>query len=434
MLLATRQMPPFSRRHRPAAGREGSPRPDAADGRAAMLDPVSKPPPVVDIVIPVYNEEADLGSSVRKLRAYLDRDFPFETRITIADNGSTDRTWLVATQLEREVGGVRAIHLEQNCRGRALRAAWLASDAEVVAYMDVDLSTGLEALLPLVAPLLSGHSEIAIGSRLLPGSRVVRGLKREVISRTYNLILRTVIRARFRDAQCGFKAARTDIVRQLLPLVEDEAWFFDTELLILAQRAGLRIHEVPVDWVDDPDSRVDIVATATADLQGVWRLLRSRRRVELAGVGKPAGRSIRDQIRSFVTIGVVSTIAYIALYDALRPVAPAGVANAIALVATAIGNTAANRRLTFRVSGRVSLLRDQAAGLAALVLALSITTGAVGLLERIAPNPGRVAELIVLAAANGLATVTRFVLLRSWISAAQPSNPIAYDQLEGSPS
>jgi putative flippase GtrA len=431
MLLAARQLPPPIRDHRPAADREGSPRPDAADGRAAILDPVPRPRPVVDIVIPVHNEENDLAPSVGKLRAYLDRAFPFEARITIADNASTDRTWLVASRLEREVPGVRAMHLEQKGRGRALRAAWLASDADVVAYMDVDLSTRLEALLPLVAPLLSGHSEVAIGSRLLPSSRVVRGLKREIISRTYNTILRTVVGARFRDAQCGFKAVRADVARQLLPLVEDEAWFFDTELLILAQRAGLRIHEVAVDWVDDPDSRVDIVSTATADLRGVWRLLRTRRRVDLAGLGMPAFRSIADEARSFATIGLASTIAYVVLFSALRSVATAAVANAVALVVTAIGNTAANRRLTFRITGRATLLRDQVAGLAAFGLALAITTGAVGLLERVAPNPGRAAEIIVLVAANSLATVTRFVLLRSWISTS-PSHPITYDQLEGS--
>jgi putative flippase GtrA len=428
MPLATRNVRPHY--HRPAAERAASPWPASA-GRAATLDPAPVPPPVVDIIIPVYNEEDDLESSIRELSAYLERDFPFETRITIADNASTDGTWQVATALERDVPGVRAMHLDRKGRGRALRAAWLASDAEVVAYMDVDLSTRLEALLPLVAPLLSGHSEIAIGSRLLPGSRVVRGLKREVISRTYNAILQTSIRARFRDAQCGFKAVRADVVRQLLPLVEDEAWFFDTELLILAQRAGLRIHEMAVDWVDDPDSRVDLVATATADLRGVLRLLRSRRRIQLAGFDRPTGRSIGAEVRSFATIGIVSTVAYVALYTALRLVASAGIANGIALVVTAIGNTAANRRLTFGASGRASLLRDQIAGLTALGLALAITTGAVELLERVAPNPARVVEIVVLVAANSVATVTRFLLLRSWMSSGQPVNP-SRSELEGS--
>ncbi len=149
---------------------------------------------------------------------------------------------------------------------------WSASDAQVLAYMDVDLSTDLAALLPLVAGLLSGHSDLAIGSRLARGAHVVRGAKREVVSRCYNLLLHGTLRVRFTDAQCGFKAIRADVAAQLLPLVEDTGWFFDTEVLVLAERAGLRIQEIPVDWVDDPDSTVDIVATALADLRGIRRL------------------------------------------------------------------------------------------------------------------------------------------------------------------
>jgi glycosyltransferase involved in cell wall biosynthesis len=222
---------------------------------------------VLDVVVPVYNEETDLPRCVRRLHAHLTRAFPYSFRITIADNASTDRTLAVAHDLARDLPRVRVVHLAQKGRGRALAAVWSASDAPVLAYMDVDLSTDLGGLLPLVAPLISGHSDVAIGSRLARGARVVRGPKREFISRSYNLILRTVLGVRFSDAQCGFKAVRADAAQQLLPLVED------TELLVLAERAGLRIHEVPVDWVDDPDSRVDIVATAVADLKGVARVL-----------------------------------------------------------------------------------------------------------------------------------------------------------------
>ena len=228
--------------------------------------------PLIDIVIPVYNEERDLGPSVRRLHDYLGSDFPFPAVITIADNASRDGTLAVAQGLANELTRVRVIHLDKKGRGRALRAAWLQSDARVVAYMDVDLSTDLKALLPLVAPLLSGHSDIAIGSRLARGSRVRRGLKREFISRCYMLVLRLALGAHFTDAQCGFKAVRTSVAKQLLPMVKDEAWFFDTELLILAQRAGMRVHEVPVDWTDDPDSRVAILRTAIEDLRGVVRL------------------------------------------------------------------------------------------------------------------------------------------------------------------
>jgi len=228
--------------------------------------------PLIDIVIPVYNEERDLGPSVRRLHDYLGSDFPFPAVITIADNASRDGTLAVAQGLANELTRVRVVHLDKKGRGRALRAAWLQSDAKVVAYMDVDLSTDLKALLPLVAPLLSGHSDLAIGSRLARGSRVKRGLKREFISRCYMLVLRLALGAGFTDAQCGFKGVRTSVAKQLLPLVKDEAWFFDTELLILAQRAGLRIHEVPVDWTDDPDSRVAIMRTSIEDLRGVLRL------------------------------------------------------------------------------------------------------------------------------------------------------------------
>ncbi len=233
--------------------------------------------PLVDIVIPVYNEEACLEASVRRLAWHLADSFPFASRITIADNGSTDGTWDVALRLAHEYAGVRAIRLDRKGRGYALRTAWQTSDAGIVAYMDVDLSTDLKALLPLIGPLVSGHSEVAIGSRLARGARVQRGSKREFISRTYNFILRRTLRAQFSDAQCGFKALRADVAATLLPAVEDNAWFFDTELLMQAQRRGMRIHEVPVDWIDDPDSRVEIMATAIADLRGVARLFRAPR-------------------------------------------------------------------------------------------------------------------------------------------------------------
>jgi glycosyltransferase involved in cell wall biosynthesis len=244
------------------------------------------PVPLLEVAVPVYNEEVDLEPNVRRLRSYLDSRFPFASLVTIVDNASTDGTWPLAERLQAALPGVRAVHLDQKGRGRAVKQVWLASAAPVVAYMDVDLATGLDALLPLVAPLLSGHAEMSIGSRLAIGARVVRGAKRELISKTYNLILRSVLAAGFSDAQCGFKAVRTDVARALLPYIEDDGWFFDTELLVLAERSGMRIHEVAVDWVDDPDSRVAIVKTARADLAGVWRLWRRRRMVPML-VGRP---------------------------------------------------------------------------------------------------------------------------------------------------
>jgi glycosyltransferase involved in cell wall biosynthesis len=225
-------------------------------------------------VVPVLDEEAVLRANVERLVDHLERRFPFTWRVSIVDNGSSDATAAIAEQLAEEIPEVRAIHLERRGRGLALRTAWETSDAAVLAYTDVDLSTDLDALLPLVAPLLSGHSDLAIGSRLSSGSSVVRGPRRELISRAYNLILRTTFAAGFHDAQCGFKAVKAEAAHALLPRIQDDGWFFDTELLLLAEHHGLRIHEVPVDWVDDPDSRVDVRRTAIEDLLGITRMLR----------------------------------------------------------------------------------------------------------------------------------------------------------------
>jgi glycosyltransferase involved in cell wall biosynthesis len=230
------------------------------------------PAPRVDVVVPVYNEQGALEGSIRRLHAFLGANLPFRWRIVIADNASVDATAAIALALEAELPCVEVVRLPAKGRGRALRAAWSRSTGDVLCYMDVDLSTNLNALLPLLAPLISGHSDLAIGTRLARSACVVRGRKRELISRAYNRLLRVVLRARFSDAQCGFKAIRADAAGELLPDVHDPAWFFDTELLILAQRRGMRIYEVPVDWVDDRDSRVDIVRTALADLKGVARL------------------------------------------------------------------------------------------------------------------------------------------------------------------
>jgi len=231
--------------------------------------------PVLDVVIPVHDEERDLEPSVRTLHGYLRSHMAFPTRITIVDNASTDATRDIGTGLATVLDGVRFVHIDEKGRGRALRTAWLASDAEVVAYMDVDLSTRLDALLPLVEPIIAGDADIAIGSRLVRGAIVTRGFRRECISRCYNMLLRTVLHAHFHDAQCGFKAMRRSAARELLPVVRDQGWFFDTELLVLGQRAGMRIREVPVTWVDDPDSRVDVPSTAMTDLRGVMRMLRT---------------------------------------------------------------------------------------------------------------------------------------------------------------
>jgi glycosyltransferase involved in cell wall biosynthesis len=246
--------------------------------------------PAVEIVIPVHNEERVLAASVRALRRHLRSGFRFAFRITIADNASTDATLEIAEALARELAEVAVLHLDEKGRGRALRAAWSGSEADVVAYMDVDLSTDLSALEPLLLPLLQARGDITIGSRLAPGARVTRGLRREVISRAYNLLLHVVLRVGFSDAQCGFKAGRREVMDALLAEVEDDSWFFDTELLYLAQRHKFSIREVPVRWVEDLDSRVDVIAAAREDLRGVMRLRRQERELE-RDLGAAFGRS-----------------------------------------------------------------------------------------------------------------------------------------------
>ncbi|MFG2958918.1 dolichyl-phosphate beta-glucosyltransferase [Streptomyces sp. NPDC048291] len=353
--------------------------------------PVPAPPPpahrgepVLDLAVPVFDEEKDLEPSVRRLHAHLRETFPYPFRITVADNASTDATPLIAARLAAELPEVEWIRLAEKGRGRALRAAWSASSAPVVGYLDVDLSTGLTALLPLVAPLLSGHSDLAIGTRLAPGARVVRGPKREAVSRCYNVLLRCTLSVGFSDAQCGFKAVRRDAAARLLPLVRDTGWFFDTELLVVAERAGLRIHEVPVDWVDDPDSRVALLSTALTDLRGIARVGRSLARGTL-----PSGRPPR----SYAVPAAVLALAHLLLYAALRPAAAAQVTNALSLLACW---TLAQPVLGRRPRSAAPALTT----LGALAARLAVTAGSLAVLRHTAPGAGLRAELGVLAAAH----------------------------------
>jgi putative flippase GtrA len=397
--------------------------PAADDVPGAALSP---PPPVVDVVVPVHNEASGLERCLRRLHAHLTRSFPYSFRITVAENASTDRTVEVARRVAAELPGVEVLVLPEAGRGRALRAAWLASDAAVLVYMDVDLSTDLAALLPLVAPLISGHSDLAVGSRLSSSSRVVRGAKREVISRSYNLLLRGTLRTSLADAQCGFKAVRGDVAGQLLPLVQDDGWFFDTELLFLAEQIGLRIHEVPVDWIDDPDSRVDILRTARGDLAGIVRVLRDRAagRLPLADLQSRIGRQPlvaprpaagRGRLAVFGAIGAASTMAYAAAFVLLSGVGSAQMANVVALLGTAVASTAAHRRLTFGIRGRLGAGRAHLQGLLVFALGLALTSGSLALLRAAAPRSPRAVELGVLLAASAVATVVRFVLFRTWV-------------------
>jgi glycosyltransferase involved in cell wall biosynthesis len=375
----------------------------------AELAPGVTAPPVVDVVVPVYNEERSLEPGIRRLHAYLTGGFPFSWRITIVDNASTDGTWTHAERLARELPRVRASHLDRKGRGFALRCAWSVSDADVVAYMDVDLSTDLGALLPLVAPLVSGHSDLAIGSRLAPGSHVARHPKRELVSRGYNLILRAVLASRVRDAQCGFKAVRSGVARRLLPAVYDNGWFFDTELLLLAERNGLRIHEVPVDWVDDVDSRVHVVSTALGDLKGTARMaLRfatGRGRVDLGPDARvPLANDFGRRFVSFSLIGAASTAMSLALFlsmhDAIGPIG----ANIVAGTATFVANAWANARYTEH-RARPRWARSVAFYTGSLV-STSVALVLVG-----AVTTSLAAQVAVLIVTWSLAAVARFVMI-----------------------
>jgi len=365
--------------------------------------------PQVEIVVPVRDEEADLAPSVRRLHAFLAGGFPFSWHITIIDNGSSDATWHIALGLAAELDRVGATRLTRPGRGLALRSAWTASRSAVLAYMDVDLSTDLDALLPLVAPLVSGHSDIAIGSRLAPGSHVARHPKREIISRTYNLILRGVLATRVRDAQCGFKAMRTSVARKLVPEIEDNGWFFDTELLLLAERNGLRIHEVPVDWIDDVDSRVHVLSTAIGDLKGTarmaWRFATGGGRVELGSVARaPLANDFGRRFVAFSLIGITSTLVSLALFLATRSALGPVLANIVAVTTTFVANAWANARYTERRA------RPRWARAFALYLgSIAATSAALALVGAITASAA--AQLGVLVVTWASAAAARFLLI-----------------------
>lgn len=255
--------------------------------------------PLLNLTIPVFNEESRLDPCLCKLRGFLAEVSRWDVRIVIVDNGSTDGTLALAEELAGEYHSVRVMHLEQKGRGRALKAAWRENDADILSYMDVDLSADLGAFPALVKALTEGGSDLAVGSRFLPGSQTRRGWKREFISRCYIRLLKALLHVRFSDAQCGFKAIRREAARRLLPHVEDNGWFFDTELLVLAERLGYRICELPVAWIEDPDSRVRIVSTVWADLKGLMRVRRNLSRGVYADAlaGSPPESIRRASIR-----------------------------------------------------------------------------------------------------------------------------------------
>lgn len=228
----------------------------------------------IDVVIPVLNEEHSLPLCIDKLKNFLDKDMTgYDWRIVIADNGSTDQTRQLAESYAIQYPErILCIHLDERGRGRALKKAWTDSDRDILCYMDVDLSTSLEYFYPLVKAIDEEGCHIATGSRLSRLSLTKRSHKREAISRIYNLIIKIAFATHFSDAQCGFKAISKSAAKTLLPVIQDNHWFFDTELLIVAEKRGFSIKDIPVVWDEDPDSRVNVFKTAVEDLKGLFRL------------------------------------------------------------------------------------------------------------------------------------------------------------------
>ena len=225
----------------------------------------------VAVVIPVYNEEKALPDSIAKLRDFLSKNLKHQWHIVIADNASTDKTLEIAQSLAKKYPDVIPLHIDEKGRGRALRKVWLESKADIVSYMDVDLSTSLDAFPKLVQTIIDG-SDIAIGSRLMRGAKTTRGFKREFTSRCYNLIIKVMFFTKLSDAQCGFKALNRECAQKILPLTKNNEWFFDTETLLLAMKNGYKIAEIPVTWVDDPGTTVHVRKTAIEDLKGLVRI------------------------------------------------------------------------------------------------------------------------------------------------------------------
>jgi putative flippase GtrA len=390
MLVGMRSSPPPAQPA--AAAPQNQPAPaTAASSIAAEVSAAAfparktamRPAAQVEIVVPATTQQRDLELSIIRLHSFLAGGFPFTAHVTITAAGPHERTWAVARRLADTFPEVSVVRAEDARRGPALRAAWSGSDSDVLAYLDPDLSIDLAALIPLVGPLVAGTSDVAVGTRLTPGARPQPGPRREITSCGYSLLLQAGLGTGRADAQCGFKAITRDSARRLLPMTSSSEWFFDAELIGLAERAGLRIHEVAVN--------------------------------EPAGPGLAPLRRLGGPLARFAAIGLVSTVAYAAIYLALRQVMPAAAANAVSLLVTAVGNTAANRRFTFGIGGRAHVVRHQLRGLLAFGAGLALTTAALTILSVADRGAGGAAELAVLIAASIVATLLRFGLFSNWV-------------------
>lgn len=304
---------------------------------------------MVDVVVPVHNDAEALNACVARLRDHLADSLPLPWRITIVDSASTDGTWQAAQDLAERFSGVSAMRLEAEGRGRAVRAAWAASEASVLAYVDVQLSTNLNAFLPLVAPLLSGHSDVAVGSRFSRNARMIHGPGRESNARRYSRLLTLALGTHVRDTQCGFKAVRADVAHVLLPAVHDNTGFFDTEFLVLAERLGLRIAELPVDWTGSPGAPAGATPTRRHDLRGMWRLTKvlwlRRLNLELGeSVPRRGPVGSANAVFRFLRLALSCAALYLAGFLALQPALGAYWANGLMLTTVTLVCGCANRR------------------------------------------------------------------------------------------
>lgn len=238
---------------------------------------MSTTPPTFEVTIPVLNEEATLVVQVGKLHDFLALNFPDNNqwKIVIADNGSTDNTRQLATELSRTHPNINWVSVPRKGVGLALKTSWGQSDADIVGYMDLDLATDLSHFLEAYAVLADDRADLVYGSRLHPRAKVIgRTTKREISSRAFNFILRNYLGVQFSDGMCGFKFLHRSILPELMANgATNDGWFFSTELLSVAEWRSLTLHELPVTWTDDAaSSKVEIIPLAMRYLTAMREL------------------------------------------------------------------------------------------------------------------------------------------------------------------
>jgi glycosyltransferase involved in cell wall biosynthesis len=209
------------------------------------------------LTVPAYNEENILEKNVNLILKYMGANFN-NFKIVIANNGSTDKTNDIAKKLAKDNNEILLITTKKRGKGLAIKNSWLKFDADIYAYMDADLSTSLRDFSKLINAIKEGN-DISIGSRYLKKSVVKRGLNRAIFSKLYNQLLALLFKTNVKDMQCGFKAVNEDIIKKHIPRIKDDSWFFDTELVIMAENQGYTIKEIPVSWKSNPESKLKII-------------------------------------------------------------------------------------------------------------------------------------------------------------------------------